>query len=203
MKTSRLEAFSDGVFAIAATLLILDVTADASSGALGGALRQSWAQYAAYAFGFLLIGIWWVNHNIWVEVLAKTDRVHLFLNVGLLSCIAFLPFPIRLIGKHVWDDGARAAVVTFCITATMAAIFANAQWFYSSINNRLISERISTTTLKKITASVIPGIPVNLVALLISIWNPHIGIIVIVLVNLFYVVGTSLGEEEPHPTTNS
>ena len=55
--------FSDGVFAIAATLLIIDVSVDAPGPELGQALRHSWPEYAAYAVSFLMIGTWWVNHH--------------------------------------------------------------------------------------------------------------------------------------------
>jgi uncharacterized membrane protein len=63
VEKSRLEIFADAVFAIAATLLILNVSVHAPGGSLGAALERSWPQYAAYAVSFLIIGIWWVNHH--------------------------------------------------------------------------------------------------------------------------------------------
>lgn len=191
-----MEALSDGVFAIAATLLILNVTADASGGALGGALRHNWPQYAAYVFGFIVIGIWWVNHHIYVEVLARTDRVHLFLNIMFLTCIAFFPYPIRLVAKHMWDAGARAAVVTYGLTSTFAAVFAACLWFYGSHNRRLISEHIDQKTIDKISRSVIAGAPINAAATLIALWSPHVAIILLLTLTLSYVIGTSLSEKE-------
>ena len=192
-----MEAFSDGVFAIAATLLILNVTADASSGALGGALRHFWPQYAAYVFGFIVIGIWWVNHHVYVEVLARTDRVHLFLNIMFLTCIAFFPYPIRLVARHMWDEGARAAVVTYGLTSTFAAIFAACFWFYAAHDRRLISESINQRTIDRISRSVIAGAPINAAATLVALWNPHIAIVLLLAFTLSYVIGTSLsGKEE-------
>lgn len=195
MRTNRLEAFSDGVFAIAATLLILDVTADASGGALTGALKHSWPQYAAYFFGFLVIGIWWVNHHLYVEVLAKTDRVQLFFNIMFLSCIAFLPYPIRLVAEHVWDDGARAAVVMYGIVTTLAAVFAMCFWFYGAKNRRHISEKVDQKTIDKLGKSIIPGVPINAGATLIALWNPHVAIVLLVALTFFYVLGTSLSDK--------
>ena len=97
METSRLEVFADAVFAIAATLLIIDVSADAPGGALGAALVHSWPQYAAYVVSFVTIGIWWVNHHACMAVIGRADRTFLFANIALLACVAFLPFPTRLV----------------------------------------------------------------------------------------------------------
>ena len=108
METSRLEFFADGVFAIAATLLIIDVSVDAPGGELGAALVHSWPQYAAYAISFLVIGIWWVNHHACMAVIGRVDRTFLFANIALLACIAFLPFPTRLVAEHFRDDGVRS-----------------------------------------------------------------------------------------------
>jgi uncharacterized membrane protein len=191
-----MEAFSDGIFSIAATLLILDVTADASGGALSGTLQHSWPQYAAYAFGFVVIGIWWVNHHVFSDVLAKTDRIHLFFNTLFLACIAFLPFPIRLVAKHVWDEGARAAVVTYGLTTTLAAIFALISWLYASTNRRLISEKVDQETIDHITRSIIPGTPINAGATLVALWNPHFAIVLLLALTVFYVIGTSLSKHD-------
>ena len=191
-----MEAFSDGIFSIAATLLILDVTADASGGALGGTLRHSWPQYAAYAFGFIVIGIWWVNHHVFSDVLAKTDRVQLFLNTLFLACIAFLPFPIRLVAKHVWDEGARAAVVTYGITTTLASIFALISWMYVSKDRRLISEKVDQETIDHITRLIIPGAPINAGATLVALWSPHFAIVLLLALTFFYVLGTYLSKRD-------
>ncbi len=78
METSRLEIFADAVFAIAATLLILDVSVRAPGGELGAALEHSWPQYAAYAVSFVTIGIWWVNHHAVVVLIGRVDRTFLF-----------------------------------------------------------------------------------------------------------------------------
>src|ERR1700759_3063446 len=123
METSRLEAFADGVFAIAATLLILDVTVKAKGDQLGSALLHAWPEYAAYAVSFVTIGIMWVNHHATLTVIERVDRTFLFLNVGLLASIAFVPFPTRLVAEHLRDVGLRAAAVAYGITLTATAVF--------------------------------------------------------------------------------
>src|SRR5207249_5147766 len=94
MRTSRVEAFSDGVFAIAITLLILSVGIDkAPHGDLGTYLVDLWPAYLAYAVSFLTIGIMWVNHHLLFDNFARVDRPMLLLNILLLMLIAFVPFP--------------------------------------------------------------------------------------------------------------
>ena len=103
MSPARLEAFADGVFAIAATLLILNVDAqipgDASD--LGASILHIWPSYLAYAVSFVTIGIMWVNHHTVMTQIDRTDRRFLFANIGLLMCIAFVPFPTRLVAEHI------------------------------------------------------------------------------------------------------
>src|SRR2546422_11549998 len=94
MSTGRLETFADGVFAIAATLLILNVDAQVGGTRhLGSGLLHIWPSYLGYAVSFLTIGIMWVNHHTLIALVERTDRVFLLLHVGFLMCIAFVPFP--------------------------------------------------------------------------------------------------------------
>jgi TMEM175 potassium channel family protein len=133
VETSRLEIFADGVFGIAATLLIVRVSVDAPGGALGKALLHAWPQYVAYAVSFLMIGIWWVNHHAFMKVIERVDRTFLFANIALLACIAFIPFPTGLVAKHFHDDGLQAAVITHGLTLTATAICMSFLWFYAAI----------------------------------------------------------------------
>ena len=94
MTLGRLETFADGVFAIAATLLIIDVGLPVDgSGSLGDELVEIWPQYAAYAISFVSIGIMWVNHHRLIRQIGRVDQAFLFLNIGLLACIAFSRSP--------------------------------------------------------------------------------------------------------------
>ena len=121
MSKVRLEAFTDGVFAIAATLLILHVTADAPGARLGRALTHAWPQYAAYALAFVMIGIWWVNHHAYMMVIDHVDRTLLLAHIFFLVCIAFTPFPTSLVAEHFHDGGLRDATFVFGLTMTAAA----------------------------------------------------------------------------------
>src|SRR5919201_5252305 len=142
MSTARCETFADGVFAIAATLLILNVDGAVESGTrdVGGDLLHAWPSYAAYAVSFLTIGIIWSNHHSLMSQIARVDRTFLMLNVGLLLCVAFLPFPTRLVAEHIHGDGLRASAVAYGITMTTMAVMFLCIWLYSSSGSRLLRE---------------------------------------------------------------
>jgi uncharacterized membrane protein len=187
-----MEIFSDGVFAIAATLLIIDVSVDAPGAELGAELKHSWPQYAAYAVSFLMIGIWWVNHHAYMAVIDRVDRTLLFGTIAFLACIAFLPFPTRLVAEHFRDDGVRAAAITYGLTMTAAAICATSFWFYAASGRRLIAEAADQRMVSALSRAVIPGVPINVTATLVAVWSPYTALALFASLALFYVLGGSL-----------
>ncbi len=121
--TDRLEIFSDGIIAIAITLLILDVKVpDSKSGQLLHDLGAQWPVYVAYVLSFSVIGIMWVSHHSMFERIRTVDRGLLFTNLALLLGIAFLPFPTALLAQYVRRGGSDAHVAAAIYSATMAAI---------------------------------------------------------------------------------
>src|SRR5258708_29971287 len=102
MSKGRVEAFSDGVFAVAATLLIFNITVDKTApGGLLAALLAAWPKYAAYGASFLTIGVMWINHHSLFERIARMNRQLVFLNLLLLMAIVFLPFPTAVLRRHI------------------------------------------------------------------------------------------------------
>src|SRR5436309_13539589 len=98
MRTNRVEAFSDGVLAMAITLLILEISVpDVKGDDLLDALGHQWPSYVAYVVSFLTIGIMWVNHHALFDHIRIVDRGLLFVNLFLLLAIAFVPFPTALL----------------------------------------------------------------------------------------------------------
>ena len=141
--TSRLEAFSDGVFAIAATLLILEIGVGSVPGSdLRHALVELWPAYLAYATSFLTIGIIWMNHHYCVETMGRVDRTLLFVNLLLLLTVAFLPFPTSLVANYLQKPGEQAAVYVYDGTFVVMSIIYNFWWRYASHNRRLIADGV-------------------------------------------------------------
>lgn len=111
----RIEAFSDGVFAIAITLLIIEIAVPHISGdqTLGHELAREWPKYGAYVLSFVMIGIYWANHNSFFRLFARSDHVFLMLNVLFLMAIAFLPFPTAVLGDYLRNSNERQTAVLF------------------------------------------------------------------------------------------
>jgi uncharacterized membrane protein len=103
-----MEAFSDGVLAIAITLLVLEIRVpDVKHGeSLAHALAQLWPKYATFAVSFITIGIMWINHHVLLDRVARVDRKLLFVNLLLLMSISFVPFPTAVLGDYVRDPTA-------------------------------------------------------------------------------------------------
>jgi uncharacterized membrane protein len=127
---SRTEAFSDGVLAIAVTLLVLDLRVpprDTLDGSLRWALAEQWPVYAAYVTSFLVIGIIWVNHHGVFALVDRVDRTTLFLNLLLLMPVAAIPFTTALLSEYLLADdrdARTAAVVYSAVMLAMSAAFA-------------------------------------------------------------------------------
>jgi uncharacterized membrane protein len=126
--TGRIEAFSDGVFAIAITLLIIEVgVPDVKHGeSLGDALWRLWPSYSAYVLSFITIGIYWVNHHSFFRLFHATTHFFLMLNVWFLMAIAFLPFPTAVLGEYLKDDEHRQAAVSLY---TLGLLLPAVGWF--------------------------------------------------------------------------
>ena len=113
MSTSRLESFSDGVIAVAITLLVLNIGVPKPPGRLAHELLEQWPQYAAYVTSFITIGIIWINHHAMISRLREANHVILVLNLVLLMCIVVLPFTTSLMAAYLKagrGEGVSAAV---------------------------------------------------------------------------------------------
>jgi len=207
VKTGRLETFADGVFAIAATLLIISVDAGVGSPLAPGlahVLRSEWTSYAAYIVSFLTIGIIWANHHTVMDQIGRVDRTFLMLTVGFLMVVAFIPFPTRLVAHYVRDYGTTApiaATVTYGITLTLTAVMFNAIWFYAARGGRLLRADADAATVRGISKTFVLGPWIYLAATLLSAFRPTLGAIAFVLFALFWVVESSFfGRDRSDPT---
>ena len=194
MSPSRLETFADGVFAIAATLLILNVDAQVGTGegALSQRLLDIWPSYIGYAVSFVTIGIIWSNHHTVMNQLARVDRLFLMLNVFLLLCVAFIPFPTRLVAEHLRNrHELEPAALAYGATMTVMAIAYSSLWLYASRNGRLLRADSNPRTVSGITRSYLPGTPLYLAATLIALVSPLASVALFGGIALSYVIESS------------
>lgn len=194
MSTARLETFADGVFAIAATLLILNVDAQVreGSGAIGSRLVEIWPSYIAYAVSFVTIGIIWSNHHTVMNQLARVDRTFLLQNVFLLMCVAFLPFPTRLVAEHLrGQHDLQPAALAYGATMTILALSYITLWLYAIRKGRLLRADSDPRSVSGITRSYLPGTPLYLTATLVAFASPVASVGLFAAIALFYVVESS------------
>src|SRR5713226_4774978 len=131
-ETARVEAFSDGVFAIAITLLIFNLKVPSTTeGHLGAALARQWPTYAAFLLSFCFIGIMWVNHHRLFNHIRRSDNRLLFLNLLLLLGITVVPFPTALLAAHYGTADRTVAAAVFNGTYVVLAIFFNVLWHHA------------------------------------------------------------------------
>ena len=197
METGRLETFSDGVFAIAATLLILNVDTYVRSCAAGDAglahhLLCGWPSYIAYIVSFLTIGIIWANHHTVMNQIARADRTFLMLTVGFLMVVAFIPFPTGLVAENINGPGARAATVTYGITLTLTAVMFNVIWFYAARRRRLLRDDADERVVRGISRTFVLGPWIYVGATVLSAVDPPAGAIAFILFALFWVIESSV-----------
>ncbi|HEX4525853.1 MAG TPA: TMEM175 family protein [Gaiellaceae bacterium] len=190
METERLETFSDGVFAIAATLLILEIQLP-GAGSVTHELLRLWPSYLAYTISFLTIGIMWINHHSLFKQIDRVDRTFLAINVVFLMVIAFLPFPTSVLASHLHHD-AKAATFFYGLTNVLMAVVFNAVWFYASIGRRLIRADADQRTISGITRAFRPGVPLYALATLSALVSSWLALALFAGLAIFYLLESSL-----------
>jgi uncharacterized membrane protein len=144
MDLERLVFFSDAVFAIAITLLVIEIDIPSGAEDVGTALADRWPQFLSFVLSFLVIGIFWVAHHRMFRFIARVDTRLLWINLVLLMCVAFLPFPTAVLGDH---DNNRASVLFYAGAMALAGIASASLWRYAA-HARLLVETIDSRTIR-------------------------------------------------------
>jgi uncharacterized membrane protein len=190
----RLETFADGVFAIAATLLILTVdgAVDGHGAELGASLRHAWPAYVGYVVSFVTIGVMWMNHHTVMSLIGRVDRRFLLANLGLLMCIAFVPFPTRLVAENIRGDGAESAALAYGFTLTATAVFFNTVWFYAERGRRLLRADADPRVVAGLNRTYLAGPWIYLGATLVALVSPAASALLYLAIAALYVFESSL-----------
>jgi uncharacterized membrane protein len=151
--TGRIEAFSDGVFAIAITLLALEIKVPQVHGeeSLLSALGAQWPSYVAYVVSFLVLGIMWANHHTLFSYIARVDRLLMFLNLILLLILAALPWPTALVAEYLNEGGSASHIAAAVYSGFMVAqaLAFQAFWWHATRTGRLLDPRFDHALAKK------------------------------------------------------
>jgi uncharacterized membrane protein len=193
MRTTRLEAFSDGVFAIAITLLILDLhvppLSDTPQGQLGGRLLGLWPNYASYVVSFLIIGIIWVNHHSMFHHIDRVDRPLLFLNLLLLLFVVAIPFPTGMMAEYIREGGANSHVAAAAYSVTMfgMAISFGALWLWAVRERTLLGAAIDQAAARSTVLRFTAGNVVYLILIGLSFVSAPLTLALHFLLAVYYV----------------
>jgi uncharacterized membrane protein len=190
MDRSRLEAFSDGVFAVAITLLALDLTVPGHGhGPLLNQLYDKWPAFLAYLISFFMIGIVWVNHHFLVRSITKVDRMLLFLNLVLLLFVVLIPWATgteaSYFPENTWD--ARLAMVLYAavflgMSGGFAAIF---EW---TLHGQRVYQPLPKERHWAARARFVGGGLVYVVAVIVALFQAVAAFVLIALVAVYYIV---------------
>jgi uncharacterized membrane protein len=199
MSTNRLESFSDGVFAVAITLLVLgiDIPHVGPRGSLGHALADNWPQYAAYVVSFLTIGIIWINHHAMIGRLRAADHVILILNLLLLMTVAVLPFVTDLVAAYLRHPEGRslAAVLYAGAFLLMAVVFSLLNGVILLRRENLLRDSMSPGRRRQIFNRAASGTLPYLVAVGVAFVSAYASLAICGAIGVFYALPIASGYE--------
>jgi uncharacterized membrane protein len=189
-ETGRLEAFSDGVFAIAITLLILTIAPPHGGDNIIAFVGEQWPFFGAYVVSFMTILVMWVNHHGIFNLVARADRPFLILNGVLLMLITFLNYPTAVVAESVIHNHSlgeqRFAALLYSGTLIVTSTVFHSVWRYASTNNRLMDDHVEQATINKITSEYRFGPFVYFVPLIVGVINLYASLLICLLLALYF-----------------
>lgn len=201
MDKTRLEAFSDGVIAVAITLLVIDlrVPEPEEGVSLAHQLGDQWPSYAAYVVSFLTIGVIWINHHATLRRLRSVDRSILIINVILLMTIVVLPFTTALMARYLLEDAGNrlSALVYGGSLLVMSVVFLALNWHLLSRRAHLLIDDVSPdyrrTVMRRNALGVAPYLPATLGALI----SPYITLAISAALAVYFLLPSTTPETPP------
>lgn len=192
--TTRIEAFSDGVFAVAVTLMVfnLKLPVDVPAGHLGQKLLAEWPSYAAYLVSFITVAIYWANHHYMFHYITRSNHLLGMINALFLMCISFLPFSTSLVASFIRSPNEkRTAVLVYVGTFLLCALLFGAVWFYASQGRRLVDKDIDPAFIRHLSAKYIAGSCSYLVAFALAFWSTTLSLAIVAALAIVFFFPTS------------
>jgi uncharacterized membrane protein len=195
--TTRLEAFSDGVIAIAITLLVLEIRVPEgaeSVPALWAGLRNLWPAYLGYLISFATIGIMWANHHTIFRLIERTNHYLILTNLLFLLCLAFIPFPTALLTHTLGQPGERVGIIVYSGTFLVTALAYNLLWSYAAAHAPELMPDASPQAVQSITRRFRLGPPAYAIAFALAFINTTASLLLLAAIALTYVLPYNAGE---------
>jgi uncharacterized membrane protein len=188
MDSRRAEAFSDGVFAVAITVLVFDLLSIGTHELSATVLLHAWPNYFAYVVSFLSIGIMWMNHHTILGHVKRVDRPLLVLNLLLLMVIVAIPFPTQLVAEHLRGSGGTAATVTYGLVMIAMSAGYSAMWVYVVTHAPSLGAVVPQGALRQSVPGFTLGGAVYVAGTLVAaFWSPVAGLIIFGLLAIYYL----------------
>ncbi len=196
----RISAFSDGVFAIAVTLLVLDIRvpdpAHTTSAQLPGRLLHLWPELASYALSFLIIGVYWVAHHLMLSAVQRADRTLLWINNALLLGIGLIPFSAGLLGQFRHDP---LAVAVYGLNLVAVSVVLEMFWVYLTRTSHLGDAPIAPWLVRAGHGRTLASIAVYSSATVLAFVSPTLSVALYWLVPIGYAVFQSRDDARAIP----
>lgn len=197
--TERILAFSDGVFAIAITLLVLNLQPPHVDHGLLARLREDWPSYFSYALSFLVIGIIWAQHHQMFTQIKRSNHVFLLINIFFLMWVSALPFPAALLAEYLdpkKDPAARhTAMAVYAGMFVLGSFLFNLLWWYAIYKGRLLSPQTDHAAVRRTTRSYYLG-PISYLAdLLLALISVEASLALFLILALYYALAPLPGTE--------
>jgi uncharacterized membrane protein len=191
-ETGRTEAFSDGVIAIAITLLVLEIRVPMPESLEGRgllvALAEEWPSYLAFLTSFLTVLIMWVNHHRMFTLIKRVDHNFLILNGLLLMGISLVPFTSALLDRYIGQPDQQVAAAVYAAVFTVIAIFFNVLWRYASYKNRLIDRKSDPAWVEAINRQYRFGPLMYLAAFGVAFFSFELSVIITIALAVFFAL---------------
>lgn len=193
LSTQRIEAFSDGVFSIAITLLVLElqipVHGNGAHLSLYRELAQLWPAYLGYVMSFVMIGIYWANHHYIFQLYRSTNHVFNLLNIFFLMCISFLPFPAAVLSQRFeHPEDAHTAVLFYAFGLLLPAVGFTAMWLYASAGHRLVDKQLSSGFIRHLSAQYLSACAIYISAMVLTHWTALGGLSICIALTLLFLL---------------
>jgi uncharacterized membrane protein len=189
LRTARLEALSDGVFAIALTLLVLEIAVPGDAGRhLLRALARLWPSYLAYVVSFATIGAVWLGHNAITEYLERVNAGFVRLNLLVLLFVSFLPLPTRLFADYIGETNPeRVAATIYGVSLLLVSSLLMVLWRYA-LRDRLVRPDARDEELQLLTRRLTPGLTAYLVLIVAGLFVPVVAVAGYLAIALYLII---------------
>jgi uncharacterized membrane protein len=185
----RIMAFSDGVFAIAITLLVLDLHVPDVARGLGSHLLESWPSLLSYVLSFVIIGVIWAQHHYIFSLIARSNHTFRLLNVLFLLWVSFIPFPTALLSHYLQNPHEqKLAMAVYAGTFLVGTLPFNLLWRYAAHNGRLLAKDVDPAIVQAINTNYLYGPVIYAVDFALAFISAQASLAVFLAIALFYAI---------------